>query len=290
MTHVPRILFVDDEELILDTLRRHFLNEDYEIFTANSGREGLKYLEETPIEVVISDFRMPGMNGSDFLKHVSARWPDTVRIVLSGYADMPALISLINDGEIFRFINKPWKENELKETIQEALVKHQELAEMRKLLEDSLAESEELFSSEQKERERIRQRNTDLEQEVEELKLYQAAFQCAGTPILVFDGQGKLININYAAGDHLKTASVVQAEFIADIELPEAWREAVEMTLKERKSPVQKCRLPFGGKSYEVILKPLIGYNGSEGVVAALWCYEKEDKPQGIHSDKVVKV
>ncbi len=290
MTHVPRILFVDDEELVLNTLRRHFLNEDYEIFTANSGREGLKYLEETPIEVVISDFRMPEMNGSDFLKHVSARWPDTVRIVLSGYADMPALISLINDGEIFRFINKPWKENELKENIQEALVKHQELAEMRKLLEDSLAESEELFSSEQKERERIRQRNTDLEQRVEELKLYQAAFQYAGTPILVFDEQGKLININYAAEDHLKTAGVVQTEFITEIGLPEAWREAVEMTLKERESPVQKCRLPFGGKSYEVILKPLIGYKGTEGVVAAIWCYEKEDKPHGIHSDKVVKV
>ena len=272
MTHVPRILFVDDEELILNTLRRHFLDEDYEIFTANSGREGLSCLEETPIEVIVSDFRMPGMNGSEFLKHVSERWPDTVRVVLSGYTDMPALISLINDGEIFKFINKPWKENELKEAVQEALVKHQELAEMRLLLEESLVGSEDLISNEQKERERIHQRNMALEENVEELKRYQAVFQCAGTPILIFDTGGKLTEINYAADYLLRTSGTANGERTTEIELPKEWREAVETTLKENENPVQRCRLPFGDKSYETVLKPLVGYNGADGVVAALWC------------------
>ena len=288
MTHVPRILFVDDEELILNTLRRHFLDEDYEILTANSGREGLTCLEESPVEVVVSDFRMPGMNGSDFLKLVSERWPDTVRIVLSGYTDMPALISLINDGEIFKFINKPWKENELKETIQEALAKHQELVEMRKLLEESLAGSEDLFNDVQKEHERIHRRNTALEQNMEELKRYQAIFQCLGTPILVFDGQGKLIEINYEADDLLRTSDATKAEGSMDINLPQAWSEAVKRVLSENEEPLQIYRLPFGGRLYDAILKPLVGSNGADGVVAALWRNEEKDEMHHIDSNVAI--
>jgi two-component system NtrC family sensor kinase len=117
-----KILCVDDERNVLRALERIFLDDDYEIAIAGSGDEGLKIMEESgPFQVVISDYRMPVMNGVDFLKVVYDRWPETVRIVLSGYADAGAVMAAINEGHIYRFIPKPWNDDELRVTIQNCL-------------------------------------------------------------------------------------------------------------------------------------------------------------------------
>ncbi len=120
-----KILFVDDEKNVLNALQRLFLDDDYTILLASSGEEGLEVLkEEENVQIVISDYRMLGMNGVTFLKEVCKFWPDTVRIVLSGYADTTAVISAINDGEIYKFIPKPWNDDELKVTIFNAIERY----------------------------------------------------------------------------------------------------------------------------------------------------------------------
>jgi two-component system NtrC family sensor kinase len=125
MTRGPGILFVDDEASILRALERIFIEDDYEIMTACSGEEGLALLcREPDVRVVVSDYRMPGMDGIDFLRTVGERWPDTVRLVLSGYADTGALASAINEGKIARFIAKPWQSEELRQAVAEALRQH----------------------------------------------------------------------------------------------------------------------------------------------------------------------
>jgi two-component system, NtrC family, sensor kinase len=155
-----KILCVDDEQNVLNALRRLFLDEDYDILTANSSEAGLQTLEKERAQLIISDYRMPGMNGVDFLKKVCARWPETVRIVLSGYADISAIVAAINDGQIYKFIPKPWNDDELKVTVSNAIEryflaekntvltlelqkKNDELAQLnetlRKLLEDNTA-------------------------------------------------------------------------------------------------------------------------------------------------------
>jgi two-component system NtrC family sensor kinase len=117
-----RILFVDDEINVLRSLERVFLEENYEILTASTGTEGFSVLQTvSPVQVVISDYRMPGMNGVDFLKEVRKLWPDTVRIVLSGYADAASIVAAINEGQIYKFIPKPWNDDELKVTVVNAL-------------------------------------------------------------------------------------------------------------------------------------------------------------------------
>ena len=122
MDELIKILCVDDEENVLRSLKRLFRRMNYEIFTAVSGDEGLELLKkEDPVQVVISDYRMPEMNGVDFLKEVCEHWPDTVRIVLSGYADIPAIVGAINEGEIYKFMAKPWNDDELKVAISNAL-------------------------------------------------------------------------------------------------------------------------------------------------------------------------
>ncbi|MGD0821673.1 MAG: response regulator [Desulfomonilia bacterium] len=125
MDEQVRILCVDDEISILKTLKRLFMDTEYEILTASSSGEGLDLLSSTqPIQVVVSDYRMPGINGVEFLQEVCRRWPHTIRIVLSGYADTASIVSAINEGQIYKFIPKPWNDDELKITIANAVERY----------------------------------------------------------------------------------------------------------------------------------------------------------------------
>lgn len=117
-----KILCVDDETNVLRSLQRLFMDEDYEILTATNGADGLAILQDNPdIQLIISDYRMPGMDGIEFLKQVHERQPQTIRIVLSGYADTAAVVGAINEGQIYKFIPKPWNDEELLITIRGAI-------------------------------------------------------------------------------------------------------------------------------------------------------------------------
>jgi len=139
-----RILVVDDEPYILDIVKR-ILNEDrYEILTAASGAEGLSLMRIFPVQVVISDYRMPEMNGVEFLREVCRLWPDTIRIVISGYADTQAVIAAINEGQIYKFLAKPCNSEELRITVVNAVDRYRLLQENRQLTEDLKCKNEAL--------------------------------------------------------------------------------------------------------------------------------------------------
>jgi CheY-like chemotaxis protein len=114
------VLFVDDEESILRLLTRILRSEGYDIHTATSAEHGLQILAQTPIAVVVSDQRLAGMSGTEFLRRVRALYPETVRIVLSGYADIESVTSAINDGAIYKFLTKPWEEDALRSDLRHA--------------------------------------------------------------------------------------------------------------------------------------------------------------------------
>ncbi|MCG8569761.1 MAG: response regulator [Spirochaetes bacterium] len=112
------ILFVDDEKNILSSLKRIFFQKkDYQIYTASSGAEALEILEANPIDILISDQKMPGIKGTELLKRTKADYPNTLRILLTGYADVQSSIEAINKGEVYRYLTKPWNDEELKMTI-----------------------------------------------------------------------------------------------------------------------------------------------------------------------------
>jgi len=117
------LLFVDDEANILSSLQRLFRPLGYRIFTATSGAQGLELLEREKINVVISDMRMPEMDGAEFLEQVARRWPQAVRILLTGYANLGSAVAAVNKGNIYRYLNKPWEDSDLKITVQQALEK-----------------------------------------------------------------------------------------------------------------------------------------------------------------------
>ena len=128
-----RILIVDDEENVLRALERTLIDEDYKIETAGSADEALEKLKMFPADIVLSDNMMPGMNGLEFLQQVKVIYPKTIRILITGRSDVQMTIEAINEGEIFRFLLKPWNDEELKVTIRIAFKYHDLITENKKL-------------------------------------------------------------------------------------------------------------------------------------------------------------
>ncbi len=113
------VLYVDDEENNLRSFRAAF-RRTFKVHTAISGEEGLKILEENPIQVIITDQRMPEMTGIEFLIKVIERDKEPMRMLLTGYSDINAVIDCINKGQVYRYLTKPWNEGELKSAIESA--------------------------------------------------------------------------------------------------------------------------------------------------------------------------
>ena len=135
-TSRPRILVVDDEEAILETMTCTF-EDDYEVHTSSDARRALELLDEhAPFSVVLTDQRMPNMSGVDFLKEVWQRHPNTVCMILTGFADMEAIIEAINHGHVYAYITKPWEPDHLKQLMKQAVDHHDLTVDNDRLLVD----------------------------------------------------------------------------------------------------------------------------------------------------------
>lgn len=119
------LLLVDDENNIVASLKRLFHREGYRILHAYSAEEALEVLAQHEVGVILSDHRMPGMTGVEFLHVVKERYPDTVRIILSGFSDIALVIDAINRGAVYKFLAKPWEDELLRENISEAFLRYE---------------------------------------------------------------------------------------------------------------------------------------------------------------------
>ncbi|MFQ5770796.1 MAG: HD domain-containing phosphohydrolase [bacterium] len=140
-----KILFVDDDPTILRSYKR-YLGLEFNIETALGGESGLKMLRERgPYAVIVSDMRMPGMNGTQFLSQVRERWPDSVRILLTGQADMKDAIAVVNEGQIFRFLTKPCPPETFTKALKDGIKQYQLITAEKELLEKTLKGSVKLL-------------------------------------------------------------------------------------------------------------------------------------------------
>lgn len=142
------ILIVDDEENVRNSLVRLLKADQYKVLQAEHPKQALDTLMEQPVSVVLSDYIMPGMNGLDFLKSVKRSYPDTVRMILTGQGDMKAVVDAINEGEVYRFILKPWDNNELRVTIRRAIEQRELILENRRLAQTVREQREEIVELE----------------------------------------------------------------------------------------------------------------------------------------------
>ncbi|MBW8461613.1 HD domain-containing phosphohydrolase [Acidovorax sp.] len=164
------VLCVDDEPSILAALKRVLRSEDCQVLQAGSGAEALTLLEQHPVDVVVSDMRMPAMDGAQLLAQVRQRWPHTARVLLTGYADMNATITAINEGQIYRYIHKPWDENELRLTIRQAAERQLLERERTRLQALTHEQNEELKALNIGLEQRVDERTSELRQANEQLR------------------------------------------------------------------------------------------------------------------------
>ncbi len=130
------ILFVDDEVRLLRSIERGLIEQPYHLLFAESGEQALRILAKNQVHVLVTDMRMPEMTGLELLKTVKERYPQIVRIVLSGYTQVSMLLAAINQGEIFRFITKPWRmEEDFIPAIREAVENYNRQAQAGKVAE-----------------------------------------------------------------------------------------------------------------------------------------------------------
>ncbi|HEV7914981.1 MAG TPA: EAL domain-containing protein [Albitalea sp.] len=209
-SRTPHLLLLDDEPNILRSLRRVFRAQPWTVHTANSPDEAFELLARHPIGVVMSDQRMPLMRGTDFLARVKQLYPDTVRIVLSGYTELHSVTEAINEGAIYKFLTKPWNDRQLNEEIEQAFRQH-EMATESQLLQQRLLESNKQLES------RLLQNAERMLREEQALDVTHEALGVVPVPILGIDMSG-MIAISNAAADALLGGGVsVVGEHVSDV-------------------------------------------------------------------------
>ncbi len=126
------LLYVDDEENNLISFKATFRIK-YNVITATSAAEGMKLLDQKPVEIIITDQRMPSMTGIEFLEKVLEKYPDPIRILLTGFSDIDAVIDAVNKGKIYHYLNKPWDEAQLDSAIQTGYELYQKNIEIKNM-------------------------------------------------------------------------------------------------------------------------------------------------------------
>lgn len=236
-----RVLFVDDEEGNLKAFKATF-RRDWEVFIASSGREALELLEREPMHVIISDQRMPGMSGDEFLAVARERHPEAMRMLLTGYADLEAVVAAVNQGGIFAYSTKPWDANDLKLRVEQAYENLQLRSEKDRLFEQ-----------------------------------YRQIFDASGDPIVLVDDRGRVLEANTACAKllGLERDALLNTRFTAFLEDPRGLVRGlrqrrngnkflnVDLTLRNRLGDVIDCLMTAthlgrqeGGRNvYQAIIK-----------------------------------
>jgi response regulator RpfG family c-di-GMP phosphodiesterase len=190
------VLFVDDEDNILRSLKRLLRKEGYRLLTATSGVDGLEMLNEHDVHLVVTDQRMPGMSGTDFLAKVKEKYPEVIRIVLSGYTEVDSITESINKGHIYKFMLKPWNDQNLKLEIKQALEQY-DLMQVNKTLHEKLIEkNQELKKINENLEVLVNERTMDFEIQNRALELSRAILEDLPIPILGISNEMIIVLIN----------------------------------------------------------------------------------------------
>lgn len=193
------LLLVDDEANIIAALKRLLRRDNYNILTANSGQEGLDVLAKSAVDVIVSDQRMPGMSGVEFLGRAKETHPDTVRIVLSGYSELQSVTDAVNEGAIYKFLMKPWEDTQLRGHIEEAFRRKEMADENRRLDLEVRTANFELAEANRQLGTVLKQLRQQIRRDAISLDVAREVLQQVPVPVLGLDEEEVIAFINGAA-------------------------------------------------------------------------------------------
>ncbi len=193
------LLLVDDEPNILSALKRLLRRDEYRILTAGSGHEGLEILEKNRVDVIMSDQRMPIMTGVDFLRSAKKKYPDTIRIILSGYTELQYITDAINEGAIYKFLTKPWDDELIRANIREAFHYKEMEDENRQLALQVQTTNQELIRTNKLLAEMLEQKQKQISRDELSLSIVREVLQYVPLPIIAVDDEDMVVFINSSA-------------------------------------------------------------------------------------------
>ena len=198
-TKLRTLLLVDDEANVLSALKRLLRRDGYQILVAGDGAQGLAVLRDHPVDIIVSDQRMPGMSGVEFLRQAKTLYPDTIRIVLSGYTELQSVTDAINEGAVYRFLTKPWDDNQLRNFIREAF-EHKELADENAQLNLKIrTANQELATSNRQLQDVLDRKQREIARGELSLNVARDALQSIPLPVIGLDDAGMVAFINARA-------------------------------------------------------------------------------------------
>lgn len=263
------VLCVDDEKNILNSLKRLVRKENYRLITAADGEEGLDILTQNNVHIVISDQRMPGMNGTDFLKQVKSLYPDIIRIILTGYTNVDSITEAINEGSVYKFFLKPWNDQNLKLEIRQALEQYDLIQTNRHLHEKVIAQNNQLKTINEDLEVAVAKRTQELEIQNQALQLSQAVLEELPLPILGISSEMIIVLANKAG----QTINLADHPVNIGDRLTEYIKEPTEDYFTSRLCAQDHVQLDcegYNANRFQMQLIPLAGRFRGKGLILTL--------------------
>ncbi len=266
MKEKSKVLLADEEQNILKSLKRFLIDIDCKIFTAESGEKGLELLETEQIHIIISDYRMPGMSGVEFLSKVKEKYPETIRIVLSGYADTAAIVEAINLGQVYKFIPKPWDDQDLLSTVKDAFERYRLQHKNIELFEELTAKYSESKELTRILEDSVNERTRDLQLKNKALTIAQNILNYLQIGVIGIDPSGMVVYMNRSLPEFIDTTKLMLGES-AKLGLENGIYEMVISSMEDQTS---YSMIIDEGKGLGLMCSPL---PNESGVIGLFGCF-----------------
>ncbi len=260
------ILCVDDEKNILNSLKRLLRKEDYRLLTASGGKEGLKKLAAEEISLVVSDHRMPGMSGTEFLQKVKSQYPDIIRIILTGYTEVDAITESINRGHIYKFLLKPWNDQNLILEIRQALDQYDLVKANKKLHDEVIKKNAELERINENLEMLVRERTRDLEVQNHALELSRTILEDLTFPVIGISDESMIVLLNRAARSFTGRLKGMSLGSKVENFFPDDLTKMVKKTLSSE-TYKKITGYESSDKKYDIDFIPLSGLFKGKGII-----------------------
>lgn len=263
------VLFVDDEENILHSLKRLLRKEGYQIQTATNGSDGLEILKNQDVHLVVTDQRMPGMSGTEFLAKAKEEFPDTIRIILTGYTEVDSITASINKGHIYKFFLKPWDDQNLRLELKQALEQYELIKANKRLNEEIIQKNAALKEINENLEILVQDRTKDLEVQNQALELSRVILDDLPFPIIGVSHEGMIVMLNKQAMELMYNKMGLEVgKRISNYFLGETLEQVIH-TLETNTIHILE-KVSFTEHVFDIFCTPLSGRFKGKGIVLTL--------------------